>query len=419
MKRNNTFIVLFFVFCFGGKNNLFGIPEQLQIIRDFSEAIQAKDTALLKNSVSANFAVATVTWPASRNYMQIIFDRETFDSIVPIAGKIKAVNNSFKQKTEAIVYVRGKDPIKTNITFDARDGKILHIDYFDELFGMFRNRPSRLMAVLPIEQEEHSRAIIVYLKLNNYDKTLRFLFDTGADGMAISSELAEKIGVAANRSQHAGVVGGSVQVQISSGNTVLLDTFRLRNQNIAIFPKVRDGIDGLIGLNLAQNFIVKVNLDEKKMYLYSFGTFDYEDEGETESITVPRGIINIPGKLNLSGKKDVEGDFIFDSGAEYYLMGFSHWVRKNRLLLSGWKHENQATTVSMGIATPTYEGKAYEFKVGNFIKETNMPVSLQASTGNNNNFTPPADGSMGVKLITQYNFTINLLEKEIHFSRRK
>jgi hypothetical protein len=99
-------------------------------------------------------------------------------------------------------------------------------------------------------------------------------------------------------------------------------------------------------------------------------------------------------------------------------MGFSPCVRKNRLLLSGFKPEGQSVTVSMGLSTPVYQGKAVEFGVGKTIKQSNMPVSLQASSPSSNDWKPHADGSVGIRMISQYNFTINLLEKEIHFSPR-
>jgi hypothetical protein len=100
-------------------------------------------------------------------------------------------------------------------------------------------------------------------------------------------------------------------------------------------------------------------------------------------------------------------------------MAFSPFVRSNRLLLSGgFKPERQSATVSMGITTPTYEGKAYEFALGTAVKQTDMPVSLQASSGNST-WKPDADGSAGVKLLSRYNFTINLPKNEVHFAPRQ
>ncbi len=389
-----------------------------QTIADFSKAVQAKDTALLAQSVSPDFSLAIASWPTSAFYLQHILNQLSIDSIAPAADSVTAMRgSSFKQQTNAVVYINGKPPINTNIVFDGRNGKILYVDYFDRVSGFDRNKSAQLKAVIPIEQAAGDNSIIVALKLNNYEKTLRFLFDTGADGIAISSELAEKAGIKARFSQNASAVGGNAQVNISQGNTVRLDSVQLRNQNIAIFEKVRDNIDGIIGLNIAKSYIVRVDFDEKKMYLYDFGAYTYPAEGETETITVPKGLIIIPGTLNLTGEKAVDGRFVFDTGADYYFMGYAPFVRSNRLLLGGFKPEGQSATVSMGISTPVFEGKAASFGFG-AIQQTDMPVSLQGSSPGNSDWKPQADASIGIQLISRYNFTINLLEKEIHFSPR-
>ncbi len=389
-----------------------------QSIRSFSDAIRTKDTALLNLSASPRFSVAFSSLPGAWNTLQVLLNHEQIDSIVPVVKRIRVSKDTFKQKTEALVYIQGREPVETMITLDGRDGKILCVDYFDLRFGVFRDRKSKLAAVLPIEHNEGSNSIIIKLKLNNYDKVLRFLFDSGADGMAISNELAEKAGVKANRTQGTNVVGGNMQISISSGNTVHLGDVKLLDQNIAIFDEARENVDGLIGLNIAKSYIVKVDFDEMKMYLYTFGEHKYDKGGVIEHITVPKGVIHIPGYLNLTGKKEIDGNFVFDTGADYFLIGFSPFVRKNRLLLSGFKPERQASTVSMGIATPTYEGTAQEFGFGGLDKQTNMPVSLQASSGKSN-WDPGVDGSIGVKLISRYNFVINIGEMEVWLSERK
>ena len=391
----------------------------VQTVRNFSKAVQAKDTNLLLQAVSSEFAVSVGTLPLSLSYMQTIFDRLPIDSVVPVDGAVVARRGEFKQKVEALVHLPGREAIRTLITFDAREGKILYVDYFDGLFGMFRNRPSRLMGVLPFEQKDPHGAIIVRIKINNYDQPLRFLFDSGADGMAISAEAAERAGVRATRQQGTQVVGGNRQVMISAGNTIhLVDSLQMSNQNMAIFERVSEGIDGLLGLNLARNYIIRVDFDEQNIYLYSHGDYTYAAGGEVERVTVPKGIIHIPGYLNLTGEQPVEGNFVFDTGADYYLMAFSPWVARKRLLQSGWTPDRRASTVSMGMRTPTAEGVAHEFAFGHIIRKTQMPVALQTPSPVGDGWDPGADGSVGIRLLSHYNFTINLVEKEVHFSLR-
>lgn len=56
-----------------------------------------------------------------------------------------------------------------------------------------------------------------------------------------------------------------------------------------------------------------------------------------------------------------------------------------------------------------------EFSFGGLHFEK-MSISLQASSWNSN-WDPSAAGSIGIQLIQEFNFTINLVEKEIYLVR--
>ncbi|MDR3297399.1 MAG: aspartyl protease family protein, partial [Prevotellaceae bacterium] len=51
--------------------------------------------------------------------------------------------------------------------------------------------------VIPFERD--SSSIVVHLQLNNSQRSLRFLFDTGADGMALRKSLADSLGIEPTR----------------------------------------------------------------------------------------------------------------------------------------------------------------------------------------------------------------------------
>ncbi len=73
--------------------------------------------------------------------------------------------------------------------------------------------------------------------------------------MAIRRSLADSIGLKVSHSQEASVVGGRKTVQISADNVLRLsDSLSLKKQNIAIFERVRNGTDGIIGLNLIRKY---------------------------------------------------------------------------------------------------------------------------------------------------------------------
>lgn len=382
-----------------------------ETVKKFEEAVVAKDISLLQGIIADNFAVSTTTWPASGNLLKTIFNNKNFEYIRIDSDAFLPVDKDYK-KVSAVIKEIGKEQAETGIVLD-KENRIVYVDYFDWLFGRNRYQESRLQAKIPITVTE-TGSIILSVRINNHPEEFRFLFDSGADGMAISRELADSIGLTVSGNQQTSVVGGNMSVSISSGNTVHLDTLKLTNQNIAIFDRIRQGIDGLIGLNILKMYVAEFNLDKNSLSLYNFGTYSYGKEGEVIDITVPVSVPVIPGSINLTGDKYVDGRFAFDTGANYYFIGFSSFVRSNKMLVSGFVPESQTSTVSFGKATPTFNGKCKDFKIDQ-LNLKDMPVSLQAGE----NWDSKTDGSLGVRFISRYNFTINLLDKKIHLIENK
>jgi predicted aspartyl protease len=282
---------------------------------------------------------------------------------------------------------------------------------------MNRYKPSKLRAKIPFEVIDN--AIVLTLRLNNATRPLKFLFDTGADGMAISEALADTLGLKATRKQNASVVGGSMQISISEKNDVHLDTFVLKNQSIALFKDLHKGTDGLIGNTMTKQYITKVDFDKMELSLYDFGTYAYEVGGKSIPITVPEGLFIIPGSVEVTANQPKNGQFVFDTGASYSLICFRPFVKQHKLLVSGFKPEYNGSTTSMGMSTPTYSGKASSFTFADMPKISNFPVTLMAGGGQSESWNPGFDGSIGIRMISRYNFTINLQEKEIHFTPNK
>jgi hypothetical protein len=297
-------------------------------------------------------------------------------------------------------------------------GKIKHLDLFDRMFGMNRSEVSKHLITVPFEQSNGS--IILHVKLNNFPRPLRLLFDTGADGMAVSQTLADSIGLKVSRTQQTKVVGGDMAIQVSTGNTIYLDTLAVKNQGIAIFKEMHSGLDGIIGNTLAKKFIVKVDYDLQQFSLYTFGPHSYETEGITIPVSIPKRNIELSAQLQLTEKAEaVGGNFFFDTGADYHMIGFPPFVSTVRKASIGFKPDFVGTTNSMGMVTPTFNGNAYLFALSKEIELHEMPIALMAQTEENKKWKPGVAGSIGIKWIRRFNFTINLADREIHFIPNK
>ena len=353
-------------------------------LKHMEDGLKTKEIAVAQKSFAPEFSISIYSLPFASGLLKQIMEGITFQSIQPDWKGMKTKGNV--TSLEVRFTLAGGQEEKSMIAFNE-SGKILFVDYFDRLFGDSRYRKSSLAAVLPFRIEGGS--IILSARLNDSPRVMSFLLDTGADGMAIRRSLADSIGLKVSHSQEASVVGGRKTVQISADNVLRLsDSLSLKKQNIAIFERVR-----------------------------TFGDYIFQRKGRMIPLRVPR-LIMLPSALNLTGDKSISGNFIMDTGANYYLIAFSRFVRQNRLLLSGFKPEGSGATVSLGHSTPVFYGHARSLKVGSVVSK-NVPVTLQASTGGDSSNHTDVDGSIGIQFFSDFNFTIDLLRKVVHLSPRK
>lgn len=377
-------------------------------IKRFSSGFENKDINLINNEVSQKFSLGMNSFPGTRNYLQPIIGDKGVNSIEFLS--LDRVEDGLTL-VNVLAKVNNEKEIEGIIAIDS-EYKIAFADVLDKLFKVSRYDKSEFIGSIPIEVNDDM--IILSIKINDSDRPLRLQFDTGANGTALTKEVAENLSDIVYESQKTQVVGGQIEMKKSSGNTFhLSDKITLKNQGFIILNNSEGSTtDGIIGLNIAHQYITEVDMDKKVMNFYSFGDYIPQENYEILDITIPQGVMLIDGSLNIVGKKDAPGQFIFDTGAGYHLIAFESYVRKNRMLLSGFKPESQGSTVSLGFSSPTFSGKAHSFTFAGKYTFNDMPVTLQASTGRKNITT--MSGSIGFQLIKNFNFTIDMLKKQIY-----
>ncbi|WP_333886316.1 retropepsin-like aspartic protease [Sphingobacterium siyangense] len=376
------------------------------------QAFQQKDTAFIAGELAPNFSIAGHTDAGARFRLNQIVKN------YPVS-KIESKTDKKTKKGSLInldLISEENKTVHAQALLDS-SGKLIRLSLFDELYGVKRMEKTKLRAIIPFENKNGS--IYLQVKINGYEKPLRLLFDTGADGMAVNQQLADAIGLKVTRENNASVVGGNTKIQVSDNNSILLDTLKLNGQGIAIFPEMGKEGDGIIGNTLIRQFITHIDYDKNLISLYDFGDFQYKDKGTTVPITMPAGVMILPGQLEIIQGKTYTGHFVFDTGASYDLICFRPFVRQNKLLVSGFKPEAQAATVSMGVSSPTFSGNSYQFAISPLPAVKGLPITLMGGSSANEQWKPGFDGSIGVRLLSRYNITINLADNEVHFSPNK
>jgi predicted aspartyl protease len=271
--------------------------------------------------------------------------------------------------------------------------------------------------VASIPFEFRNDQIVVKLKINDSDRVLNMLFDTGADGVGMKKEVADAIGLKESRKQQTQVVGAITEIVISSGNTLRFDTLQIKNQNIGIFPNYKDDLDGLFGANLLRNYITHIDFDNSVINLYRFGPITYPEGGCKIPLDYKTGLPGIEAKVKLNSGKEILAHLHFDTGANYPLIFFGPSVKKNELE-KDFKVQFRSTTVSLGHSTPTLNGIFDWLALGNY-RVPHFTGTLQEYDAQSGNWGHDTDGSLGIDIISKFNCFINLPAKEFYILPNK
>lgn len=373
-----------------------------------NQTFKYKNPKIIKPFLSTDFSIAAYQMPATEKMLMQILKNYPVDSIV-----LRSVTRRYDLTFLKISFYSRRKLQNTNHMVLDKSGKIRYLEQFDKLFGMDRSLIAKHRITVPFEND--SGSIILNVTLNNSKRILRLLFDTGADGMALSEDLADSLGIVAHRTKQVSVLGGHRQIDIATENTIYLGKLALPGQHIALVNNYHKRTDGIIGNTLAKHFIVKVNYDKNELSLYDFGYYEPEEHAIAIPVKVPGNIL-MPVDLAIAKGKNVKGSFFFDTGAHYNLLAFTPFVSKNNLLTNDFKPFYTSVVTSMGVNSTTYGGIANSLTLGSNPSLMDVPITLMGMENLNRNWKTNADGSLGSRLISRYNFVIDLLKKVIYLS---
>ncbi|UZD21137.1 retropepsin-like aspartic protease [Algoriphagus halophytocola] len=381
-------------------------------IEGFETAMKARDFEAMKSLIAPGFMVGVYEGDTKDYLLKGIL--KAYPEIDEVAYLDKTNKNGLTLAEVIIKEKSGKEN-KGNLAFNS-DGLLEYVDLFDRLYQLDRYSDGGLIASIPFEMDEGK--IFIELKLNNNPDFLEMIFDTGADGMALSPSAAKRMGINNTQDHESAVVGGKTNVQLSKNNTVHLnDSLVMENQNLVIFPGMSGKADGIIGGGILRNYTTRIDFDKQVIELYDFNSFEAKKDAKFLPVDFNSGLPVIPITYFLDNKdKELTANMVFDTGAGYNIIFFGPYVGKENLE-EGFKAKFYSTNYSMGMATPTKMGYMDYAKLGDHKLE-NLLISLQAEDPDKGKWNTDA-GSFGLELIKKFNVTIDRLHQRLYLEPNK
>jgi hypothetical protein len=145
--------------------------------------------------------------------------------------------------------------------------------------------PAKLLTRFTFKQ--YSGGVVVLRGvLNNYKDSLNFILDTGSGGISLDSTTAAQLGVKVTPSDRTiRGIAGIRNVSFAYNNTLHLpglsvDSLDFHINDYDILTSVYgERVDGIIGYSFFNRYIVKINYDSNKVFVYSKGLMKYPRGG--------------------------------------------------------------------------------------------------------------------------------------------
>jgi hypothetical protein len=254
-------------------------------------------------------------------------------------------------------------------------------------------------------------------KVSEFPDTLNFVLDTGGGGISLDSVTAERLKIKTILTDRTiRGVAGIRQVHFAYNQTLHLPRLSVNNLDFHIndyevlTSAYGEKIDGIIGFSFFSRYIVKLDYDSSKIFVYTKGTIKYPRGG----FLIKPVINNIPVvRNNLKDNKENTTRFYFDTGAGMCLLLSADFVADSNFIKPKRKwYVTQAE--GLGGKAPMKQGVIKYIRVGPY-KFRNVPTYIFDDEFNVTNY-PNVSGLLGNDLLRRFNVIFNYERQDIYMT---
>jgi len=262
---------------------------------------------------------------------------------------------------------------------------------------------------LGIPFELSNNLMLLQVRVNR-SKPLHFIFDTGASISVIDPQSAKALRLRAKGKLDLEATGGSVQsglihpVSLSiQGVTVFNQTLATVDLDVAA-PLFGYKIDGIIGHDFINNFVIEIDYAAGLMNLYETHRYKYSGTGESIPIELVEKTPFARARIVLNGRAPVEGKFEVDTGGTGILSLNTPFVNKHKMLETLTKSA-ESKLVGAGGSSAAVKAHVNAVELGNLVIKNPLVVFAQGTEGNEG--STASDGELGGGFFSQFKMILD------------
>jgi hypothetical protein len=261
--------------------------------------------------------------------------------------------------------------------------------------------------------------IVLKVRVNN-SRPLHFVFDTGASTSVIDPQSARALRLRARGKLNLDATGGSVQSSLMGPVSLSLTGVTVFNQTLAAIdldafaPLFGYKIDGIIGHDFINNFVIEIDYQARLMTLYEATSYKYSGAGESIPIELVEKTPYVRGRVVLNGREPVEGKFEVDTGGTGMLFLNTPFVKKHKML-EALMTQAQSKLGGVGGSSAAVKAHVPAIELGSFAVKNPLVVFAQGTEGSEG--SAEYDGELGDGFFSQLKMILDYSRSQIILER--
>lgn len=269
------------------------------------------------------------------------------------------------------------------------------------------------LSSIPFELKgEH---IHISVRVNDSGK-LNFLFDTGCTEAVIDSITAHDLGLV-SRGQVTDYGNGSFVESVIPKARMAIGQLSLRNIKLKKQPlkylesSTGKDLDGVIGNEILQNYVVRIDYDKMTFELYAGDSYVYDGEGGMYSINANSFFSTIDAAITLDNGEVLMGRFLIDTGAEVTVALGTPFVNENNLL-SKTGRRLECRLEARNVTMTSHQTRVRSFRIGKF--EFSRPPIFLSQTEAGPLSASALSGIIGNEVLKRFNVVYDYKGQKIY-----
>lgn len=281
---------------------------------------------------------------------------------------------------------------------------------------LFFAPPAQLITAVPFRILTGG-IVMIKVQVGEHPDSLNFVLDTGSGGISLDSATASRLDMKPIQSDRIiRGIAGVRKVRFCYDQTLHLPglsvdslDFHINDYEV-LTSSYGEKIDGIVGYALFSKYIVKIDYDSSRLFIFSQGNYKYPRGG----LMLRPLLVGIPiVDFSVADERMLSHRFYFDTGAGMCLLLSTSFVNDSSLLSP--KRKWVATQAEgLGGKTAMRQGIIRKLKLGPY-RFRRVPTYVFDDEYNITAY-PYLGGLLGNDLLRRFNVVINYASREIYLS---